>query len=203
MRRVTVKAFDKALAGIATGQCLCGKVRVEISIPAFWAWHDHSRASRRAHGAAYATYVRSTTPSMSSPESAQSAGMPRPSDGCKRRRWWSRPEADRALHAHRPARRPGHAKLTAPSAIMKQPHEMRPGNRYARHAQARRTLGDLIASKSALVAICQPCRHRRLLFPAVLANRLGENILVVDLPQHLRCAECKRHGTAKVYESTR
>lgn len=25
--------------------------------PAFWAWHDHSRASRVAHGAAYATYV--------------------------------------------------------------------------------------------------------------------------------------------------
>ena len=25
--------------------------------PARWAWHDHSAASRRAHGAAYATYV--------------------------------------------------------------------------------------------------------------------------------------------------
>ena len=57
MTRVKVKAFGKAPAGIATGQCLCGKVQVEISIPAFWAWHDHSRASRRAHGAAYATYV--------------------------------------------------------------------------------------------------------------------------------------------------
>src|SRR6476646_6944009 len=57
MSRVTVKAFGKAPAGISTGQCLCGKVQVEISIPAFWAWHDHSRASRRAHGAAYATYV--------------------------------------------------------------------------------------------------------------------------------------------------
>jgi hypothetical protein len=30
---------------------------VEVRIPAFWAWHDHSRATRRAHGAAYATYV--------------------------------------------------------------------------------------------------------------------------------------------------
>ena len=80
---------------------------------------------------------------------------------------------------------------------------MRPRNRYARQAQARRTLGDLIASKSALVAICQGCRHRRLLCPAALVSRLGENFLVVDLPQHLRCAECKRHRTAKVYESTR
>ena len=86
---------------------------------------------------------------------------------------------------------------------MKQPHEMRPGNRYVRQGQARRTLGDLIASKSALVAICQRCKHRRLLFPAVLASRLGEQFLVVDLPQHLRCAECNRHGAAKVYESSR
>ncbi|MGY3455741.1 hypothetical protein ACVWW5_001191 [Bradyrhizobium sp. LM3.4] len=46
-------------AGIATGQCLCGKVTFEIDVPARWAWHDHSAASRRAHGAAYATYVGS------------------------------------------------------------------------------------------------------------------------------------------------
>ena len=46
-------------AGIATGQCLCGKVAFEIDVPARWAWHDHSAASRRAHGAAYATYVGS------------------------------------------------------------------------------------------------------------------------------------------------
>ena len=43
----------------AAGQCLCGVVRFEIDTPAFWAWHDHSRASRLAHGAAYATYVGS------------------------------------------------------------------------------------------------------------------------------------------------
>jgi len=46
-------------AGIAKGQCLCGSVSFEIDIPARWAWHDHSAASRRAHGAAYATYVGS------------------------------------------------------------------------------------------------------------------------------------------------
>jgi hypothetical protein len=46
-------------AGIAQGQCLCGKVCFEIDVPARWAWHDHSAASRRAHGAAYATYVGS------------------------------------------------------------------------------------------------------------------------------------------------
>ena len=41
------------------GQCVCGKVRIEIDFPARWAWHDHSRSSRHAHGAAYATYVGS------------------------------------------------------------------------------------------------------------------------------------------------
>jgi hypothetical protein len=46
-------------AGTAAGQCLCGKVTFEIDVPARWAWHDHSASSRRAHGAAYATYVGS------------------------------------------------------------------------------------------------------------------------------------------------
>jgi hypothetical protein len=39
------------------GRCLCGAVEIEIDVPAFWAWHDHGRSSRLAHGAAYATYV--------------------------------------------------------------------------------------------------------------------------------------------------
>jgi hypothetical protein len=44
-------------ASTVTGRCLCGAVAFEIDYPAFWAWHDHGAASRRAHGAAYATYV--------------------------------------------------------------------------------------------------------------------------------------------------
>jgi len=46
-------------AATAPGRCLCGAVRFEIGFPARWAWHDHGRASRLAHGAAYATYVGS------------------------------------------------------------------------------------------------------------------------------------------------
>jgi hypothetical protein len=46
-------------AGLASGQCLCGKVAFEIDTPARWAFHDHGAASRHAHGAAYATYVGS------------------------------------------------------------------------------------------------------------------------------------------------
>ena len=57
MSRIAVRGPGKAPAGLAIGRCLCGKVQVEITVPAFWAWHDHSRASRRVHGAAYATYV--------------------------------------------------------------------------------------------------------------------------------------------------
>lgn len=50
---------DKRRAGPAraAGQCLCGAVAFEIGVPAQWAWHDHSPSTRRAHGAAYATYV--------------------------------------------------------------------------------------------------------------------------------------------------
>jgi hypothetical protein len=44
-------------AETVSGACLCGGVEIEIDMPAFWAWHDHSEASRRAHGAAYATYA--------------------------------------------------------------------------------------------------------------------------------------------------
>ncbi|MFI4974652.1 MAG: GFA family protein [Caulobacterales bacterium] len=43
----------------AQGGCVCGAVRLEIDVPAVWAWHDHSGASRHAQGCAYATYVGS------------------------------------------------------------------------------------------------------------------------------------------------
>jgi hypothetical protein len=52
-------ATDTKAVGIVAGRCLCGTVGFEIDTPARWAWHDHSAASRRAHGAAYATYVGS------------------------------------------------------------------------------------------------------------------------------------------------
>jgi hypothetical protein len=49
----------KAAATRSAGQCVCGAVRLEIDVPARWAWHGHSRASRHAQGCAYATYVGS------------------------------------------------------------------------------------------------------------------------------------------------
>ena len=49
----------KASAVQALGRCACGAVELEIDVPARWAWHDHSAASRLAQGCAYATYVGS------------------------------------------------------------------------------------------------------------------------------------------------
>ncbi|HEV2678666.1 MAG TPA: GFA family protein [Aliidongia sp.] len=59
MGKVTAEKPRRAGGTVARGQCVCGKVSLEIDVPARWAWHDHSEASRRAHGAAYATYVGS------------------------------------------------------------------------------------------------------------------------------------------------
>jgi hypothetical protein len=86
---------------------------------------------------------------------------------------------------------------------MKEPHEMRPGNRYAREAEERRTLGGLINRKTALVAICGRCKHRRLLFPGALAGQLGETFKVRDLRKRLRCGGCRGYGTANLHESSR
>ncbi|WP_293906781.1 GFA family protein [Phenylobacterium sp.] len=52
-------AKPKASAVQAAGACVCGAVKIEIDVPARWAWHDHAAASRHAHGAAYVTYVAS------------------------------------------------------------------------------------------------------------------------------------------------
>ena len=59
MVKATMGKTRKASAERVTGHCLCGAVEIEIDVPARWAWHDHSAATRRAHGAAYATYVGS------------------------------------------------------------------------------------------------------------------------------------------------
>lgn len=43
----------------AHGQCRCGAVRFEIMVPALWAWHDHSEATRATTGAASMAWVGS------------------------------------------------------------------------------------------------------------------------------------------------
>jgi hypothetical protein len=58
MKRANAKPREQGpRPGVAAGECLCGAVAFEIGLPARWAWHDHSAPTRRAHGAAYATYV--------------------------------------------------------------------------------------------------------------------------------------------------
>ncbi len=53
------KSLLRTPASRVAAHCVCGDVVMEIDFPARWAWHDHSDASRRAQGAAYATYVGS------------------------------------------------------------------------------------------------------------------------------------------------
>jgi hypothetical protein len=84
---------------------------------------------------------------------------------------------------------------------MKQPHEMRPGNRYAREAVGR-TLGELADAKMALVAVCRRCKHRRVLFTGNLIARYGENFPALKLREHLRCSSC-RSRVANLHESSR
>jgi len=59
MRKALSVKIPKVMRSTVEAECLCGDVRMEIDFPAFWAWHDHSVATRRAHGAAYGTYVGS------------------------------------------------------------------------------------------------------------------------------------------------
>jgi len=58
-RKPALPSTGRLIGEPVPGQCLCGDVGIEIDFPARWAWHDHSPASRHAHGAAYATYVGS------------------------------------------------------------------------------------------------------------------------------------------------
>lgn len=56
MARTAGKSANPFSATVVA-RCVCGAVELEIAYPAFWAWHDHSHASQRAQGCAYATYV--------------------------------------------------------------------------------------------------------------------------------------------------
>jgi hypothetical protein len=56
-KRATRASRKSAKRSQVTGRCVCGDVQIALDFPAFWAWHDHSSATRHAHGAAYATYV--------------------------------------------------------------------------------------------------------------------------------------------------
>ena len=85
---------------------------------------------------------------------------------------------------------------------MKPRHEMRPGNRYGREPGLSRTLGQLVGAKIALVAVCRRCKHRRVLFPAALIERYGEDLPAIALRERLRCSNC-RGRVANLHESSR
>ena len=60
MRKTSARpSAPKGSAVQARARCACGAVTLEIDVPAVWAWHDHSTATRGAQGGAYATWVGS------------------------------------------------------------------------------------------------------------------------------------------------
>jgi hypothetical protein len=85
---------------------------------------------------------------------------------------------------------------------MMAPQQMRPGNRHAREAAIGRSLGELVRSKMALVAVCRRCKHRRLLYPANLIPSFGESFPAIELRKRLRCTGC-RGRMANLHESSR
>jgi hypothetical protein len=85
---------------------------------------------------------------------------------------------------------------------MKAPHQLRPGNRYARESGIGRTLGELVQAKMALVAICRRCKHRSVLYPANFIPRFGTEFPAIELRHRLRCRGC-RSRMANLHESSR
>jgi len=59
LKRKAEKSAKPSTVKSVEGRCVCGDVRIAITFPAFWAWHDHSAATRHAQGSAYATFVGS------------------------------------------------------------------------------------------------------------------------------------------------
>jgi hypothetical protein len=75
---------------------------------------------------------------------------------------------------------------------------MRPDNRYNRG----KTLGDLIRAKLVLLAVCRRCKHERLLWPASLIDRFGEDCPAIDIRPLLRCSACRTRN-ANLHETGR
>lgn len=44
-------------SNVAQGSCLCGQLQYEVALPTKWAAHCHCSMCRRAHGAAFVTWV--------------------------------------------------------------------------------------------------------------------------------------------------
>jgi hypothetical protein len=47
---------------VVGGACLCGAVKIETTLPSLWSAHCHCSSCRRAHGAAFVTYVDHKAP---------------------------------------------------------------------------------------------------------------------------------------------
>jgi hypothetical protein len=53
------------------------------------------------------------------------------------------------------------------------------------------TLRQLVQSTMALVAVCRRCKHCRVLFPASLTHRFGEDFPALESRERLGCSKCR------------
>jgi hypothetical protein len=60
----------------------------------------------------------------------------------------------------------------------------------------------MVRAKMALVAVCRRCKHRRVLYPANLIPRYGEDFPAIELRTRMRCTSC-RGSMANLHESSR
>jgi hypothetical protein len=74
---------------MASGSCQCGALRFEVTLPSKWVAHCHCTMCRRAHGAAFVTWV------------GMEAARARIEDSQQTLRWYaSSPDAERGFCAH-------------------------------------------------------------------------------------------------------
>jgi hypothetical protein len=66
-----------------------------------------------------------------------------------------------------------------------------------------KTIRDLAKAKLAVDVVCRRCRHRQLLFPMSLAERVGADFPVAELPRRLRCTGCQARGWVAIHPSVR
>ncbi|MGG5820518.1 GFA family protein [Falsiroseomonas sp. HW251] len=57
----------------ASGGCLCGAVRFRVGLPSNWVAHCHCSLCRRAHGAAFVTWMSAAVDSLTLQEGSEAA----------------------------------------------------------------------------------------------------------------------------------
>ena len=83
-------------------------------------------------------------------------------------------------------------------------HSSPPLSGTGRDDLSSRSLSQLAAARVSLMAYCRRCKHRALLYPAALAEKLGPERKATEVARRLKCSECGSRGeTLRVTEVER